>query len=418
MASTIVTCYTTCDEGGWLFMENVVRSKSSSRTIVSLLGLSFTGALVFTAAVALRHTLETPQRLESPLPGESHYYKWKHSFIFYKVLGAPEAPPLLLLHTPELAASAYEMRKIIEPLAQSYRVYAPDLIGFGLSDRPNIDYSADTYVTLCRDFLTDVVKQPATMVASRISCNYAIATAATTPDLCDRLVLISPVSLEGGQEQASLLPLRNTKIAFVRVWHGLLQAAPVKWLLYPMLSTRFALRSSLVKQHSPISDIDLDYFYATTHQMGAEHASMALLARNLEQDISQQFEMIQQPTLVIWGARGLNDSRHIGSQQDVSWMKTHTRLALLPDAGLAVHEEQPSRVIATILSWSEEGKAAIVSKENATIEAYCTKCKMKRKMLNATEVTSKDGRMAVRGTCEVCGSNLHRFGRLKQQTSA
>jgi DNA-directed RNA polymerase subunit M/transcription elongation factor TFIIS len=185
-----------------------------------------------------------------------------------------------------------------------------------------------------------------------------------------------------------------------------------------MLSTRFALRFSLVKQHSPISDSDLDYFYATTHQMGADHASMALLARNLEQDISQQFEMIQQPTLVIWGARGLNDSRHIGSQQDVSRMKTHTRLASLPDAGLAVHEEQPTRVIATILSWSEEGKAAIASKENATIEAYCTKCKMKRKMLNATEVTSKDGRMAVRGTCEVCGSNLHRFGRLKQQTSA
>jgi hypothetical protein len=185
-----------------------------------------------------------------------------------------------------------------------------------------------------------------------------------------------------------------------------------------MLSTRFALRSSLLKQHSPISDIDLDYFYATTHQMGAEHASMALLARNLEQDISQQFEMIQQPTLVIWGARGLNDSRHIGSQQDASWMKMHIRLALLPDAGLAVHEEQPTRVIATILSWSEEGKAAIASKENATIEACCTKCKMKRKMLNATEVTSKDGRMAVRGTCEVCGSNLHRFGRLKQQTSA
>ena len=399
-------------------MQKSVPSRRGSGTIARVLSLSFLSALIFTIVVAIRHMLETPMRLESPLPGESHYYKWKRGYIFYKVLGEPEAPPLLLLHSPGLVASAYEMRKMIEPLAQHYHVYAPDLLGFGISDRPAIDYSADTYVGLCRDFLIDVVKQPATIVASRISCNYAIATAANSPNLCDRLVLISPVSLEGGQEQASLLPLRNTKIAFVRVWHGLLQAAPVKWLLYPMLSTRFALRSSLLKQHSPISDIDLDYFYATSHQMGAEHASMALLARNLEQDISQQFEMIQQPTLVIWGARGLNDSRHIGSQQDVSWMKTHTRLALLPDAGLAVHEEQPTRVIATILSWSEEGKAAIVSKENATIEAYCTKCKMKRKMLNATEVTSKDGRMAVRGTCEVCGSNLHRFGRLKQQTSA
>ncbi len=395
-------------------MQKTVRYRSSSGTIARLLGLSFIGALIFTAIVALRHMLETPMRLESPLPGESHYYKWKRGYIFYKVLGAPEAPPLLLLHTLELAASAYEMRKIIELLAQHYRVYAPDLIGFGFSDRPAMDYSAETYVTLCRDFLTDVVKQPAMIVASRISCNYAVATAATSPGLCERLVLISPVALEGMQEQGSHLPALKTEIPFMNVWPQLLQTAPVKWLVYPMLSTRFALRSILAKQHALISDADLDYFYAATHQIGAEHASMALLAGKLEQDVSQQLEMLQQPTLVIWGARGLNDARHIASQQDVSWMKAHTRLALIPDAGLAVHEEHPETVIATILSWCEEGRTVATHEENITVVAYCAKCKTKRGMLNATEVTAKNGRMAVRGTCEVCGSNLHRFGRIKQ----
>ncbi len=308
-------------------MQKSAQNRKGSGTIARVLGLSFSSALIFTIVVAIRHILETPMRLESPLPGESHYYKWKRGYIFYKVLGKPEAPPLLLLHSPGLVASAYEMRNMIEPLAQHYRVYAPDLLGFGISDRPSIDYSADIYVALCRDFLTDIVKHQATIVASRISCNYAVATAATSPNLCERLVLISPVALKGRQEHAPSLPSGDIKIAFVRVWRSLLQAVPVKWLVYPMLSTRFALRSSQVKQQSLISDVDLDYFY-------------------------------------------------------------------------------------------EEGKAAIASQENTTIEAYCTKCKMKRKMLNATEVTSKDGRMAIRGTCEVCGSNLHRFGRLKQQTSA
>jgi pimeloyl-ACP methyl ester carboxylesterase len=400
-------------------MQKAVHKKKGSGTIARVLGLSLFSALILTIVVAIQHMLETPMRLESPLPGESHYYKWKHGYIFYKVLGESQAPPLLLLHSPGLVASAYEMRNIIEPLAQHYRVYAPDLIGFGISDRPSIEYSADIYIALCRDFLTDIIKNPATIVASRISCNYAVVTAAISPSLCERLVLISPVALEGMPEQASSLPSGNTnKIAFVSVWQRLLQVELVKWVVYPMLSTRFALRSSKINQQSPISDVDLDYFYATTHQTGAEHAPMASLARKLEQDVSHHLELIQQPTLVIWGARGLNDSRHIGSRQDISWMKAHTRLTLLSDAGLAVHEEQPTRVIATILSWRAEGKADIASKENATLEAYCRKCKMKRKMLNATEVTSKDGRMAVRGTCEACGSNLHRFGRLKQQTSA
>jgi pimeloyl-ACP methyl ester carboxylesterase len=398
-------------------MQKSVRSRIRKGIITRVLGLSFFSTFIFTIVVAIRHMLETPMKLESPLPGEAHFYKWKHGYIFYKVLGDSKASPLLLLHSPGLAASSYEMRKIMEPLAQHYRVYAPDLLGFGISDHPTIDYSSDTYIALCQDFLTDIVKQPTTIVASRISCNYAVAIAATSPNLCERLVLISPQDLDSKQERASSSPLRNTRIAFVRVWQVLLHETPVQLLLYPILSTRFALRSSLVKQHSIISDSDLDYFYATTHQMGAEHASMALLSGKLEQDVSQQLEFIQQPTLVIWGARGLNNSRHIGSQQDISWMKSHTRLALLPDAGLAVHEEQPLRVIATILSWSEEGKTAIAPPENARIEAYCAKCKMRRKMLSATEVISKDGRPAMRGTCEACGSNLHRFGRIKQETS-
>src|SRR5215470_17167088 len=179
------------------------RSKNAGRNIARLLGLGFLSAFIFSAVVALRHLLNTPQQLESPLSGEPHYYKWKRGHIFYKVLGTAEAPALLLLHTPELAASAYEMRKIIEPLAQHYCVYAPDLLGFGLSDRPAIDYSAETYVSLCRDFLVDVVRKPAMIVASRISCNYAVAAAATSPELCTGLVLISPVRLEGEQEKGA-----------------------------------------------------------------------------------------------------------------------------------------------------------------------------------------------------------------------
>lgn len=396
-------------------MQKIVHYRSSSRKIAQMLGLSFSGALIFAAIVALRHMLDTPQQLESSLPGESNYYQWKHGYIFYKVLGAPEAPPLLLLHTPELAASAYEMRKLIEPLAQHYRVYAPDLLGFGLSDRPAIDYTAETYVDLCRDFLIDVVKHPATIVASRISCNYAVATAATSPHLCERLVLISPVALAGEQVKGNRLPVRNAAVPMMNAWAAVLQAAPMKWLLYPILSTRFALRYASARQHALISAADLDYFYATTHQFGAQHASMALLAGKLAQDDSHRLETLQQPTLVIWGARGLNSARQIGNQQDTSWIKEHTRLVLLPDAGLAVHEEHPETVIATIREWSEEGKATAAPKIKSSLEAYCIKCKQKRVMLNATEVTMKNGRKALRGTCEVCGTSLYRMGRAEQR---
>src|SRR5437588_11002881 len=205
-----------------------------------LVGLGALATMVVAAIVALRHLVETPQPLESILPGEAHIYRWKHGHIFYKVLGAPDAPPLVLLHTPGMGASAYEMRAIMEPLAEQYRVYAPDLLGFGLSDRPRLDYSAETYISLCHDFLADVVKQPATLVASRLSCNYAIAIAGRFPNLCERLVLISPTSLfEGEQGEDGLGDRKGTPLPYTRgkslrnLTTELVQSPVVKSLLYP-----------------------------------------------------------------------------------------------------------------------------------------------------------------------------------------
>src|ERR1700738_1989534 len=100
------------------------------------------------------------------------------------------------------------MLDIIASLAARFRVYAPDLLGFGLSDRPDIAYTADIYTELLHDFLTNIVGEPATLVASRLSCNYAITVAANSPELCTRLVLLSPTALYGNQAGAfGLSPL-------------------------------------------------------------------------------------------------------------------------------------------------------------------------------------------------------------------
>jgi pimeloyl-ACP methyl ester carboxylesterase len=383
-----------------------------SGALIRLLGLSLLTTAFIAAVVALRHMLDTPQQLESELPGEARIYRWKHGHIFYKVLGEADAPPLLLLHTPEVGASAYEMRGLLELLAPYYRVYAPDLVGFGLSDRPRIDYSAETYIALCHDFLVDVVARPATIVASRVSCNYAVAVAATSPQLCERLVLISPLALYDA----------DSRPAFVT---SLVTAPVVKALLYPLLSTRFALYYVLARQHPLKAEADLDHFYAATHQLGAEHAAMALLAGKLTYAAAEQFEKLQQPTLIIWGASELSDSRRITGRHGVS---EHARVVLLQNAGIAVHEEHPGEVVAAIQRWREEGQqemvdALPVQEPEATsdeqkeansllIEAYCARCKTKTEVRDAHEVTTKNGRIAIRGICAVCGANLFRIGRI------
>jgi len=44
------------------------RSKNAGRKLARLLGLTFLSAFIFSAVVAMRHMLDTPRQLESPLP--------------------------------------------------------------------------------------------------------------------------------------------------------------------------------------------------------------------------------------------------------------------------------------------------------------------------------------------------------------
>jgi len=46
----------------------------------------------------------------------------------------------------------------------------------------------------------------------------------------------------------------------------------------------------------------------------------------------------------------------------------------------------------------------------ADIQAYCVKCKAKKKMTAPEEVTMKNGRKAVTGKCETCGTKMFKIG--------
>jgi hypothetical protein len=44
-----------------------------------------------------------------------------------------------------------------------------------------------------------------------------------------------------------------------------------------------------------------------------------------------------------------------------------------------------------------------------TSEAYCVKCREKRTIKDPKQVTMKNGRNAIEGTCPVCGTKLFRM---------
>ncbi|ONI73829.1 alpha/beta hydrolase [Kribbella sp. ALI-6-A] len=74
--------------------------------------------------------------------------------LFYREAGPVEAPVVVLLHG--FPTSSYMFRDLIPLLADRYRVIAPDLPGFGLSDAPTVeefDYTFDALAELTDELL-------------------------------------------------------------------------------------------------------------------------------------------------------------------------------------------------------------------------------------------------------------------------
>lgn len=47
------------------------------------------------------------------------------------------------------------------------------------------------------------------------------------------------------------------------------------------------------------------------------------------------------------------------------------------------------------------------------MEGYCVKCRAKKEIQGAKEITMKNGRPATQGTCADCGTKIFRIGKAK-----
>jgi pimeloyl-ACP methyl ester carboxylesterase len=247
--------------------------------------------------------------LDTVLTGEERRYPWKYGDIFYKVKGAQDAKPLVLVHGLGPGASSYEWRKNIDALSTRFRVFALDLLGFGLSDRPSMDYDAELYADLLSDFIKEVVGTSAIVVAQGATNAYVIAAAYRRPQLFERLVLISP--------PPAILQEAYPAI-FDAAVKGLLSLPIAGQFIYNLLTSRRAIRRFYDKQgyHNPglITDELVEYVYTTAHQPGSRFATAALLGKYLHLDAHEPLARLQIPVVVVWGRESLGaDHKSVGA---------------------------------------------------------------------------------------------------------
>jgi pimeloyl-ACP methyl ester carboxylesterase len=110
--------------------------------------------------------------------------------VIYETFGLGN--PVLLLPAFSTVSSRTEMTQIAQLLALNYQVTVLDWLGFGDSEKPNLDYNPEIYQQLLADFVNNCFKEPLIIIASGHASGYALKVAQTHPHLIQKIGLIAP----------------------------------------------------------------------------------------------------------------------------------------------------------------------------------------------------------------------------------
>ena len=280
--------------------------------------------------------------LTAAVSGERRELDGAAGRLSFYVAGPPDAAPrpMVLVHSVNAAASAYEVRPLFERYAGARRVYALDLPGFGFSDRADRDYTPR--------LMTDAVRALAEAVhaehgaapdalALSLGCEYLARAAVEAPTCFASLALVSPTGLNGSEPRRGG-PGSHRGMAGMLAF---LRAPLVGPALFAALTTRASIGYFLRRTFgSPRVDPGLvDYAYQTSHQPGARFAPLRFLSGFLfSGDAYAVYESIAVPVWIAHGVRGdFQDYRLApGLAEAKGWTVTSF------DSGALPHYEHPA----------------------------------------------------------------------------
>lgn len=274
--------------------------KRVNRTVLLLAAATLMlGGLIACAPSATAPTTATAQdgvSLRPALGGERRFLTLpNYGRVAYYADLRGTGRPLILTHSVNAAASAYEMKPIWDAYAGTRPVYALEWPGFGSSDRPDIRYTRDL-MTAALVALVTQVNQPADVVSLSLGSEFAARAALQTP-LITSLALLSPSGLgqpRGGSQNATV------DDGGERLYRTL---NAVGTPLYALLRTRPSIEYFLSRSfRGPVDPGLVQYSLETTAQPGAKYAPLYFVSGQLftPDAYAELYSKLSVPTLVLY----------------------------------------------------------------------------------------------------------------------
>jgi pimeloyl-ACP methyl ester carboxylesterase len=279
---------------------------------------------------------------------EKLLWTWQGHKIQYTVMGAGK--PLILIHG--FGASIGHWRKNIPVLADAgYRVFAVDLLGFGGSDKPPLNYSVEVWVELLKDFCQTHIQEPAVFIGNSIGALLGLIVLTEHPEISAGGVLINSAGGLSHRPHELNPPLRIVMATFNRVvrspltgkfvFNRIRQKAQIRRTLYQVYRDRSAVTDELV-----------DLLYTPSCDPGAQQVFASILTAPPGPSPAELLPKVERPLLVIWGADDpWTPITGAKIYEEACKNGKDIKIVSIPNAGHCPHDEVPDIVNAQIIDW-------------------------------------------------------------------
>ena len=286
------------------------------------------------------------EQLPNRLGGEVRYYRWRGGELAYMVAG--EGEPLLLVHGVYAGASSYEFRKNFEALSRNFRVYALDLLGCGMSERPSRGYEAEDVALQVEDFVREEIGDSAHLVASSLSAALVVPALVRSGRLFRKVVLICPTGYGTLDRPSGRLG---------DVIYGLFLAPILGNTLYHAIVSEWGIRYYLGSMAYHDADLVTDElvadYYSISHQPGARYFPAAFVSGKLNLGVADLWARVPHRTLICWGL----EARTVPVREAQRFVANNPRCEprIFKDATLLPHDERAR-------TFNEEAKTFLLKK--------------------------------------------------------
>lgn len=263
-------------------------------TALSLLGITITSFISLSAINKAIGKIAVSKELMDTKNKE--IYHWRFGDISYRVTG--EGKPVLLVHNLKEDSSSVEWSEIIPKLSRTNTVYTIDLLGCGLSDRPDITYTSYMYSQLINDFIRNIIKKKTSVITTGKSASFVLDACSVNEEAYEELILINPESIRTLHKT----PSKRTKTAAF-----LLKTPSVGTFIYHMITARNMIEENFEERYfydrEQIPEALYDYYYESSHLGGKDSKNLcaSLVGRYTNTNIIRTLKEINKNIHILAG---------------------------------------------------------------------------------------------------------------------